>query len=137
MSAVLGCTYGEAVRNKTARKYIQMLIKEANDLSKHENVIIEPIQGNDIAKLFDYNSFLKRKISYMLIPFAMKKHNRLKPSMLQDLEKGKKTEVDFINGAFSAPTPYNDLVVRIIHEIEEGKREPSFDNLNLFEKFNR
>ena len=59
--------------------------------------------------------------------------------MLQDLEKGKLTEVDAINGAVSAygrkvgcPTPVNDKVVEIIHHIEEGKLSPSFENLKQF-----
>ena len=59
--------------------------------------------------------------------------------MLQDLEKGKLTEVDAINGVVSAygrkvgcPTPMNDKVVEIIHRIEKGELTPSFDNLKLF-----
>ena len=59
--------------------------------------------------------------------------------MLQDLEKGKKTEVDFINGIVSTygrkygvPTPYNDKVVEIIHSVEEGKGKCSMDNVALF-----
>ena len=59
--------------------------------------------------------------------------------MLQDLEKGKLTEVDSINGAVSeygrkvaCPTPMNDKVVEIIHRIEKGELKPSFDNLKLF-----
>lgn len=60
--------------------------------------------------------------------------------MLQDIEKGKLTEVDAINGAVSAygrkvgcPTPMNDRVVDIIHRIEKGEIQPSFENLRLFE----
>ena len=48
-----------------------------------------------------------------------------KPSMLQDYETKKKTEIDFINGAIPPlaarsriPTPFNDHVCRIIHEAE-------------------
>ena len=48
-----------------------------------------------------------------------------KPSMLQDFETKKKTEIDFINGAIpplaaksKIPTPFNDHVCRIIHEAE-------------------
>ena len=59
--------------------------------------------------------------------------------MLQDLEKGKLTEVDSINGAVaefgrkvSCPTPMNDKVVEIIHRIEKGELKPSFDNVKLF-----
>ena len=59
--------------------------------------------------------------------------------MLQDLEKGKKSEVDAINGVVSAfgrkvgvPTPMNDAVVSVVHQIEDGKLTPSFDNLRFF-----
>ena len=60
--------------------------------------------------------------------------------MLQDLEKGKKTEVDGINGAICAfgrkvgcPTPYNDKVTEVIHRIEKGELTPGFQNLKLFD----
>ena len=73
------------------------------------------------------------------IPIAIRKHAKLKASMLQDLEKGKLTEVDAINGAVSAygrqvgcPTPMNDCVVQIIHDIEQGKLKPGFNNLRYF-----
>ncbi|MBD3186436.1 2-dehydropantoate 2-reductase [Candidatus Bathyarchaeota archaeon] len=46
-------------------------------------------------------------------------------SMLQDLDKGKKTEIDFINGAISSigretgiSTPWNDAMVELIHGFE-------------------
>lgn len=59
--------------------------------------------------------------------------------MLQDLEKGKLTEVDAINGAVSdygrkvgCPTPVNDKVVEIIHKIEKGELKPGFENLKFF-----
>ena len=59
--------------------------------------------------------------------------------MLQDLENGKLTEVDSINGAVSdygrttgCPTPMNDKVVEIIHKIEQGQLKPEFDNLKYF-----
>jgi len=48
-----------------------------------------------------------------------------KPSMLQDYENKKKTEIDFINGAIpplgaksKIPTPFNDHVCKIIREAE-------------------
>ena len=75
----------------------------------------------------------------MIIPIAIRKHAKLKASMLQDLEKGKLTEVEAINGAVSAygrkvgcPTPMNDKVVEIIHGIEEGKYRPCSENLKYF-----
>lgn len=140
MSAVLGCTFGEAAKPKSSRRIVQALIKECIDVCKAGGIRIEPVQGKDIVKLLDYNNALKKAFSSFIIPIAIRKHAALKASMLQDLEKGKLTEVDAINGAVSAfgrkvgcPTPMNDRVVDIIHRIERGELSPSFDNLKFFE----
>jgi 2-dehydropantoate 2-reductase len=139
MSAVLGCTFGEAAGPKESRRIVQALIKECIDVCAKGGIRIEPVQGKDIVKLLDYKGGLKKAVSFFIIPIAIKKHAKLKASMLQDLEKGKLTEVDSINGAVSAygkkvgfPTPMNDTVVQIIHDIEQGKLKPGFDNLKYF-----
>jgi 2-dehydropantoate 2-reductase len=139
MSAVLGCTFGEAAKPRESRRIVQALIKECIDVCKVGGIRIEPVQGKDIVKLLDYTNPLKRAFSFFIIPVAIRKHAKLKASMLQDLEKGKLTEVDAINGAVSdygrkvgCPTPMNDRVVEIIHKIEQGILYPSFDNLQYF-----
>jgi 2-dehydropantoate 2-reductase len=55
----------------------------------------------------------------------------VKPSMLQDLEAGRLTEVDVVNGGVAArgrecglPTPCNDKVVELVHAIERGELSP-------------
>lgn len=139
MSAVLGCTFGEAAKSRASRRIVQALIKECIDVCQAGGIRIEPVQGKDIVKLLNYNNSIKRAFSYFIIPIAIRKHARLKASMLQDLERGRLTEVDAINGAVSdygrrvgCPTPMNDRVVEIIHKIEQGVLRPGFDNLNLF-----
>ena len=139
MSAVLGCTFGEAAKPRESRRIVQALIKECIDVCKVGGIRIEPVQGKDIVKLLDYTNPLKRAFSFFIIPIAIRKHAKLKASMLQDLEKGKLTEVDAINGAVSdygrkvgCPTPMNNRVVEIIHKIEQGILYPSFDNLQYF-----
>lgn len=139
MSAVLGSTFGEAAKEKRSRRVVQALIKECIDVCAKGGIKIEPVQGKDIVKLLDYKNSFKKAISFFIIPIAIKKHALLKASMLQDLEKSKKSEVDAINGVVSAfgkkvgfPTPMNDKVVEIIHQIEDGKLTPSFKNIELF-----
>ena len=139
MSAVLGCTFGEAAGPKESRRIVQGLIKECIDVCQVGGIRIEPVQGKDIVKLLNYTNALKRAFSFFIIPIAIRKHAKLKASMLQDLEKGKLTEVDAINGAVSDygrkvgfPTPVNDKVVEIIHRIERGELKPCFDNLKYF-----
>lgn len=139
MSAVLGCTFGEAAKSRASRRIVQALIKECIDVCQAGGIRIEPVQGKDIVALLNYKNSIKKAFSYFIIPIAIRKHAKLKASMLQDIEKGKLTEVDAINGAVSdygrkvsCPTPMNDRVVDIIHRIERGELHPSFDNLRYF-----
>lgn len=139
MSAVLGCTFGEAAKPRASRRIVQALIKECIDVCSAGGIRIEPVQGKDIVKLLNFTNPAKKAFSYLIIPIAIRKHAKLKASMLQDLEKGKLTEVDSINGAVSeygrqvgCPTPMNDCVVQIIHRIEKGELEPNFNNLQYF-----
>jgi 2-dehydropantoate 2-reductase len=61
----------------------------------------------------------------------MKEGGSVRPSMLQDLEAGRATEVDVVNGGvasrgreFGVPTPCNDRVVELVHSMERGERSP-------------
>lgn len=139
MSAVLGCTFGEAAADKKSRRVVQALIKECIDVCAAGGIRIEPVQGKDIVKLLDYHGAVKKAVSFFIIPIAIRKHALLKASMLQDLEKGKLTEVDAINGVVSAfgrkvgcPTPMNDKVVEIVHRIERGELSPCAANISEF-----
>jgi 2-dehydropantoate 2-reductase len=56
----------------------------------------------------------------------------VKPSMLQDIERGRPTEVDFINGyvvnvarRFGVPAPLNAVIVETVHSISAGKIVPN------------
>jgi 2-dehydropantoate 2-reductase len=144
MSAVLGCTFGEAAKNKKSRLCILRIIKECIDVADKAEIKIEPVQGKNIRKLMDYNNKLKEFVTFLLIPLLIKKHSLLKASMLQDLEKGKPCEIQSINGIVSefgkkldVLTPYNDKVIEIIHAIENGLFKPEFDNISLFEELKK
>jgi 2-dehydropantoate 2-reductase len=55
----------------------------------------------------------------------------IKPSMLQDFERGRATEIDFINGyvedvgrSLGVPTPANAAIVAAVHAITRGELAP-------------
>ena len=59
-----------------------------------------------------------------------------KSSMGQDVAKGRKTEVEFMNGFISqkgrevgVPTPINDAVVRVVKDIDDGLAVPDAANV--------
>lgn len=139
LGTVLGCTFGEVAKNKENRRVAQKVLKECLDVCEKANIKIEPIQGHDVAKLLDYKTPFKKWLSFQIIPIAMKKHYSIKPSMLQDIEKCKLTEVDAINGVvvefgkeYDVPTPMNLLIVDTIHRIESGAIKPAMSNISCF-----
>ena len=61
----------------------------------------------------------------------------VKPSMLQDFERGRKTEVDFINGyvgtlghASGVPVHVNVTITDLVHQIERGVLQPARERMN-------
>lgn len=81
-----------------------------------------------------YNSIVK-----IVVRMVGKLYSDVKPSTLQSIEAGEKTEIDILNGFFvknglkyNVPTPVNTRLVEMIHEIEEGKRTCTPDNLSEF-----
>lgn len=82
-----------------------------------ERMLVDPIPSAD------YEAWLATVLA---------SYGDLKPSMLQDFERGRPTEVDFINGFIAAegarlgvPTPANAAITRIAHAIERGELAPS------------
>jgi 2-dehydropantoate 2-reductase len=107
---------------------------------------VEPAGGGKL----DYYKFLadrglltelKRHLMIRAIGF---KYRRIRSSSLQSLERGRPTEIDYLNGYIcergrkhGVPTPVNAAIVRMVKEIESGKREMTADNLKdpVFEVF--
>jgi len=61
----------------------------------------------------------------------------IKPSMLQDFERGRKTEIDFINGyvvtlghTFGVPVHMNATITGLVHQIERRVLQPTRDRMN-------
>lgn len=136
MSTVIGGTYGDVLDNDKALYCAAYIAKEAIDLMAATSITPAPLQGADVRFLnFECQDGYKNLVPvYQAI---MAPHRSLRASMLQDLEKGKKCEIDSINGAIvkwadrhSFPTPVNAQVVEIIKDIEKGARRPCWSNLD-------
>ncbi|MFW5747996.1 MAG: ketopantoate reductase family protein [Chloroflexota bacterium] len=73
----------------------------------------------------------------LALRFVGRKYRRLKSSSLQSLERGRKTEIDFLNGyvveqaqKVGVATPVNARLVQLIKEIESGQRPIARSNLD-------
>lgn len=139
LSAALGCTYGDILDNEKALTCATHIANETIQVAAKKGIKFEPLQGFDFATLA-FSNKTERASKYPIFHKFFAPHRPLKASMLQDLEKGNKTEIDAINGVVSfygkqvsVPTPVNDMVVQIIKGIEDKKYQPKMSNLNYFQ----
>jgi len=73
------------------------------------------------------------EVESVLLETARKAGSGGVPSFGQDVRKGRRTEIDFLNGYVSAkgreagvPTPFNDAIVRVVHDLGIGfKGDPA------------
>ncbi len=139
LGTVMGGTFGDVTHSPDSKELAVRCMKEVIDVGRAANVAFAPVQGKDIIKLFYWTNPVKKALAKAILPIAMKKHNAIEPSMLQDLKKNKPCEVDSINGIVCSwgkktgvPTPVNDRITALIKEIQDGKRKPCADNLKDF-----
>ncbi len=139
LGTVMGGTFGDVTADPAAREAAIRCMKEVIDVGHAAGVEFAPVQGKNITALFYWNNPLKKALAKLILPVAMKKHAAIEPSMLQDLKNGKRCEVDAINGVVcewgrktGVPTPVNDRIVKLITEIQEGKRKTGKENLPRF-----
>jgi 2-dehydropantoate 2-reductase len=134
-----GLTYGGVIDNEAARKVALTVITETYDVGIKAGVKFADLMGVSPSIVLVRNKADFDQAS-KLLEMGFANHRATKPSMWQDIEKGRKTEVDFVNGyvvrkgvAVGLKTPANELVTKVINEMEDGKRKPSLDNLKEFE----
>lgn len=145
VGAITGLLLGEMMQRPKARKLFIHIIREALELAYILKIQVEDYGGK--LNYYDFTdnkkrlSDLRRHIILRMMGF---KYRRLKSSSLQSLQRGKLTEIDYLNGyiasngrEYGVPTPVNAAIVNMVHQIEEGKRKISVLNLDeeVFESF--
>jgi 2-dehydropantoate 2-reductase len=139
VGTMAGLTYGGVIGNETALKVALTVITETYDVGKASGVEFAQLMG-----VSPYIVLVRNKADFVnaakLMEFAFSKHGATKPSMWQDIEKGRKTEVDFVNGyvmrkgkEVGVKTPANELVTNVIKQIETGEKSPGMANLKEFD----
>ncbi|HPQ43121.1 MAG TPA: 2-dehydropantoate 2-reductase [Syntrophales bacterium] len=139
MSVSLGCTFGDVLDNEKALTCVAHIGNETLKVAAKTGITMEPIQGVDVNILsFTNKEELQGKLG--ILDLVFRPHALLKASMLQDIEKGLKTEINAINGVVcengrktGVPTPVNDTVVGLVRGMEEGRYSATFKNLDMFE----
>ena len=115
LGALLGVTYGELAANPLARRIMDRIVAEAFDVAR----------ANAVKLFWDApEAFLDRFYGKLVPPTAAHRS-----SMLQDIEKGKPTEIDALNGAIvrlgartQTPTPVNETITLLVKAKEDASR---------------
>ncbi len=124
MSAALASTFGDVLNDGITIECIAHIADETIRVANAHGVHLAIMQGKNFEELkLSSKDDIPNKV-----PFyheVWDQHVALKASMLQDLEKGRPTEIDFINGHVckkgreaGIPTPFNDKVVELVKREE-------------------
>jgi 2-dehydropantoate 2-reductase len=113
LGAILGVPYGALGDNPQTRELMRLIIEEIYRVAGAKGIALGFAEASGY---FDF--FLKN-----LVP-ATADHW---PSMWQDLQAGRRTEIEALNGAICSygeaarvPTPYNDAVSRLVRFLEQA-----------------
>lgn len=137
IAALTGEPVGVMLSDEHAKDIFLEIAREATYLSKKMGLKVPPY-----AKVLNYDLLLiseskaYKRICKGLVSIVGKKFGLVRPSTLQSLDRGEKTEIDIFNGYISAngkkygvPTPVNDQIYDLIKKIEKGEEKSSMDNL--------
>jgi 2-dehydropantoate 2-reductase len=135
ITAMTGLGSNGAAEIPEARRLQIEISKESCQVALAHNFDIEPIKGiaaNVWVRADEGDVFEELDEKFLPNPGA----NDWKSSMAQDVTKGRKTEVTFMNGYISEqgelvgiPTPINTAITSVVHEIDSGIRQADVRNI--------
>ena len=137
IGVLCGLRLGAMLARSDARALFIAVIREAVAVADAIPLRIPPYAGKlDYYRLLAGSgplADLRRTLFLWAFGF---KYRRLKSSSLQSLERGHRTEIEYLNGyierrgrAIGVPTPVNSRIAAMVREIEGGKRAISPANI--------
>lgn len=134
LKAILGTTTEQLVHVDGVREFFLRSGEEALTAGQLVGHKVVPIFGLSQQEVQNTNRLLEvllDKLTHDVGPTAIN-------TMLQDHMKGRRTEIDMINGLVAEEhrkrgraTPVTDLIVELTHEIEAGRLKPGLENFEL------
>lgn len=138
LGSVCGLYLGKMLSIGKIRRIFIEIIREAVAVADKMDIKLEVFGGKmDFRKFLEGKGIFSDLRRHLLIMIIGLKYRKLKSSGLQSLERGKPTEIDYLNGyivrngrALGVDVSVNESIVGIIHEIERKERKISLTNFN-------
>ena len=136
LGALCSQTMRQYMDTEAGKKVFRRTYEEALSVAlaigtRLERLAVDPIPpgwASNVVAEGRYESWVKAIMAF---------YGDIKPSMLQDFERGRKTEIDFINGyvvmlghASGVPVHMNAAITNLVHQIERGALQPTQERMN-------
>jgi 2-dehydropantoate 2-reductase len=139
LGVIAGVKLGRLLADRRMRTVFIAIMREAMAVAAALHIKVEPAGGGklDVAAFLKKHGPLadfKRHLTIRMIGF---KYRNIKSSSLQSIERGRRTEIDFLNGYIcdrgkehGVSTPVNDALRAMVLEIEAKQRKMCLDNVD-------
>ena len=137
VTAATGLTSGDCLRNDTIRRFQIKLAGEAIRVGQALGFTLEKIRGIEpetFARASEGDKQALAQVEPALVPKegANPRASIQRPSMAQDIIKGRRTEIDAMNGVIAqkgkevgVPAPSHAKLTEIVTKVERGEVKPS------------
>jgi len=140
VSSSLGMPCGGATHDPAVQPLTLRVMRECIDVGAAQGVTFRPVSGFDLARELYFTNEEELQAAQAKMPVAFESIRNAVASVLQDLRKGKTSEVQAISGvvcrtgrASGIPTPFNDRVVAVIEGIQRGELTCGPENLKEYQ----
>lgn len=134
LGVISGMELGPMLKRRKARQLFVMVGKEAIRVADAMGLQVPAYDGT-----IRFRTILNAPapVQHLAIRIIGIRYKRLKSTNLQSLERGRVTEIEYLNGyivhqgaSLNVPTPVNRRLLEMVHEIEEKKRPITPGNLD-------
>lgn len=137
--AMTGQKFGEFARMDVGKKLLAALYTESYDVAVGQGIELVKLVGIlDPAFMVVRGPEDRERVEPVLEAMAgPEQFGKMYSSMLQDMDRGRKTEIDYLNGYIvkkgresGIPTPINEAIVETVKQVESGERQLKPENLD-------
>jgi len=140
-AGLTGLSSNPMFNNATARKVMMQIGRESVAVGEAHGIVFGNIAGMPPEHFKNLDSGGAKAIEEAMLKIAAFRTGvrNSRPSMLQDIMKGRRTEIDYLNGLVvrkgkekGVPTPVNQAMLDAMHRLEDGDIKSDPSNLDLF-----